>query len=152
MTTHNWRSLIRNATHPGLVALAWFGMSASVALLAVPAVFSSGLDRPLTFIAARSIFVALNQAELIALILLLVTIRFAGLTRSLWHIAALLALMQIAQASWLLPQLSERTDMIVSGMTPPPSAVHALYSGLHLAKLLLLLFIGLQVRRNGAAK
>jgi hypothetical protein len=127
-------------------------MSASVALLAVPAVFSSGLDRPLTFIAARSIFVALNQAELIALILLLVTIRFAGLTRSLWHIAALLALMQIAQASWLLPQLSERTDMIVSGMTPPPSAVHALYSGLHLAKLLLLLFIGLQVRRNGAAK
>jgi len=127
-------------------------MSASVALLAVPAVFSSGLDRPLTFIAARSIFVALNQAELIALILLLVTIRFAGLTRNLWHIAALLALIQIAQASWLLPQLSERTDMIVSGMTPPPSAVHALYSGLHLAKLLLLLFIGLQVRRNGAAK
>lgn len=142
----NWRSLFRSAAHPGLIALTWFGMSAAIALLAVPAVFSSGLERPLTFLAARSIFTILNQAELIALILFLTSIRFAGLTRNFWHIAAALALIQIAQASWLLPALSERTDMLLSGLTPPPSMVHGLYSGLHSLKLLLLLFVGLQVR------
>lgn len=144
----NWRSLFRSAAHPSLIALLWFGMSAAVALLAVPAVFTSGLERPLTFLAARSIFTILNQAELIALILLLTTIRLAGLTRDFWHVAALLTLIQIGQASWLLPALSERTDMLLSGLTPPPSMVHGLYSGLHLVKLLILLFIGLQVSRT----
>jgi hypothetical protein len=135
---------------PRAIALAWFGMSAAFALLAVPAVFSSGLERPLTFLVTRSIFVVLNQAELVALIVLLITIRVAGLTRKFWHVAALLALIQIAQASWLLPALSERTDVLLSGQTPPPSMVHGIYSGLHLVKLSLLLFVGLQVRGTPA--
>ena len=147
----NWRSLFRNMMRPRVIALAWFGMSAALALLAVPAIFSSGLERPLTFLAARSIFVVLNQAELVALVLLLITIRFAGLTRTLWHVAALLALIQIAQASWLLPALSERTDLLLSGQALPPSSVHGIYSALHFVKLLLLLFVGLQVRGTTAS-
>ena len=143
---HNWRSLCRNATQPAAIALAWFGMSAAVAFLAVPAVFSSGLERPMTFLAARSVFVVLNQAELVALILLLISVRVTGLTREFWHVAALLALIQIAQASWLVPALSERTDLLLAGQSLPPSMAHAFYSGLHLVKLLLLLFVGLQAR------
>jgi len=44
---------------------------------------------------------------------------------------------------WLLPELTERTRMILTGTEPPPSIAHAAYSTLELIKLGLLLTLGL---------
>ena len=52
------------------------------------------------------------------------------------------ALIQIAQAAWLLPVLSERTQQIVQGIEPGPSAAHGTYAVLQLVKLALLLYTG----------
>jgi len=52
------------------------------------------------------------------------------------------ALIQIAQATWLLPELSARTQQIVEGIEPAPSAAHGTYAVLQLLKLALLLYIG----------
>jgi hypothetical protein len=52
------------------------------------------------------------------------------------------ALIQIAQAAWLLPVLSERAQQIVEGIEPGPSAAHGTYAVLQLLKLTLLLYTG----------
>jgi hypothetical protein len=52
------------------------------------------------------------------------------------------ALIQIAQAAWLLPELSARTDQIVQGIEPAASGAHGTYAVLQLLKLALLLYIG----------
>src|SRR5690606_3577099 len=88
------------------------------------------------------VFTALNTAEFVALILLLVLVRVSGRAPQLLLAVCGLALIQIAQASWLLPELAERARQVVAGIEPPASAVHGLFSGSQLLKLALLLFVG----------
>jgi len=122
----------------------WFGMTAGVSLLAVPAQFSaSAATRAVSLDVARAIFTALNKAELIALVILLVVIRVSGNARRWWAAGSILAFIILLQTVWLLPELAERARMILSGTEPPPSMMHAAYSTLELAKLGLLLILGL---------
>ena len=51
----------------------------------------------------------------------------------------------VAQGVWLIPELSARTDIVVAGGTPPPSAAHAIYSTLELFKIGLLTVLGLRL-------
>ena len=89
-------------------------------------------------------FAALNKAELLALVLLLVVVRVSDRTRELWAWCSLLALLVLAQGAWLIPELAARTDIILAGGEPPPSYAHAIYSSLELLKIGLLLFLGLR--------
>ena len=131
-------------SNPGWVCLAWFGMTAGVSLLAVPAQFGApSTTRPVSLDVARTIFTALNKAELVALILLLVVVRISGNARRWWAAGSLLAFIMLLQTVWLLPELAERARMILSGTEPPSSIAHAAYSTLELAKLGLLLILGL---------
>ena len=130
--------------NPGWVCLVWFGMTAGVSLLAVPAQFGApSAARAVSLDVARTIFTALNQAELVALVLLLVVVRVSGNARRWWAAVSVLAFIVLAQTVWLLPELAERSRMILAGTEPPPSIAHAAYSTLELAKLGLLLVLGL---------
>ena len=112
-------------------------------MLAVPTLFTAGtIARPVVLDVARVVFTALNKAEVVALIALLITIRVGGRARNWWGFGAVLTLIVIAQGVWLIPELSARTDMIIAGGTPPPSMAHAIYSTLELVKVGLLLFVG----------
>ncbi len=131
-------------SNPGWVCLTWFGMTAGVSLLTVPALFtSSAATRAVLLDVARVTFTALNKAELVALIILLVVVRVSGNARRWWAVCSVLALIMLLQTAWLLPELAERSRMILSGTEPPPSIAHAAYSTLELAKLGLLLILGL---------
>jgi hypothetical protein len=88
------------------------------------------------------VFAALNKAELVALVLLLIVIRVSGVAARLWSIGAALALIVIAQSAWLGPELAERTQLIINGVEPAKSYAHALYSSLELLKIALLLYLG----------
>jgi hypothetical protein len=136
---------IRSALgNPGWVCLAWFGMTAGVSLLAVPAQFAAqAATRPVSLDVARTIFTALNKAELVALVLLLIVVRVSGNARKWWAASSLLAFIVVLQTVWLLPELSERSSMILAGTEPPPSIAHAAYSTLELVKLGMLLILGL---------
>ena len=79
-------------------------MTAGISLLESPARFTvPGLPRAMALDVGRVVFAALNKAELIALILLLIIVRVSGQTRKYWTACALLTLILIAQSAWLLP-------------------------------------------------
>lgn len=113
-------------------------------MLATPARFSApSITRAIALDVGRSVFSVLNKAELIALILLLIVIRVSDRSRQWWAIGAALTLIVLMQSVWLLPELAERTALIMSGIEPPPSIAHAAYSSLELIKLGLLLWLGI---------
>lgn len=135
---------IRNAIlSPAWVCFLWVGITVGISLIATPVRFTAAsITRPVALDVGRVVFTALNKAEIVALILLLLVVRIAGLSRKWWAVCALLALIVIAQGVWLIPELAARTDIIMSGGEPPPSYAHAVYSSLELIKIGLLLFFG----------
>ena len=145
MTNQNLAARIRSAvSNPGWACLVWFGMTAGISLLAVPAQFAaSAATRAVSLDVARTIFTALNKAELVALVVLLISVRVSGNARRWWGAVSVLAFIMLLQTVWLLPELAERARMILAGTEPPPSIAHAAYSTLELAKLGLLLLLGL---------
>lgn len=145
MTIQTTMARIRAALgNPGWVCLTWFGMTAGVSLLAVPAQFAApAASRAISLDVARTIFTTLNKAELVALILLLIVVRVSGNARKWWTAASVLAFIVLLQTVWLLPELADRARMILAGTEPPPSIAHAAYSTLELVKLGVLLVLGL---------
>lgn len=137
--------------HPAWIAFTWLGMTAGVSLLATPARFAAAtVTRPVALDIGRTVFAVLNKAELVALVILLVVVRLRGDARRYFVYCALLALILIAQATWLQPHLAARTDLIIAGVEPAPSYGHALYSVSELAKLLLLAVVGYRSLMQGA--
>ena len=132
--------VIRN---PAWVCLIWFGMTAGVSMLATPVRFSaSTITRPIALDVGQVVFAALNKAEFVALVLLLIVVRVSGKAKELWAACGVLAVILLMQAMWLLPALSARTQQIIAGIEPASSIVHGAYSILELSKLLLLLYLG----------
>lgn len=128
---------------PAWISLIWFGMTVGVSMLATPVRFTaSTITRPVALDVGRVVFAALNKAEFVALIVLLILVRVSGLARTFLVPAFGLALILLAQATWLLPELSARTDLIIAGVEPGSSIAHAAYSILELTKLLLLVYVG----------
>lgn len=129
--------------NPAWVCFTWFGMTAGVSLLSTTARFSAPLvTRPVALDIGRVTFEWLNKAELVALVLLLIVVRASGRSREWWAIVGALVLIVIAQSVWLLPELAARTDMVTSGIEPPPSPAHAIYSISELVKLGILFAAG----------
>lgn len=135
---------IRNAlSNPAWVCFTWVGMTVGISLIATPARFTAGsITRANALDVGRVVFAALNRAEFVALVLLLVIVRSSGRSRELWAWCSALALIVLAQGVWLIPELAARTDIILVGGEPPPSSAHAIYATLELAKIGLLLFLG----------
>jgi hypothetical protein len=141
--TKSLKEFARMLKNPAWLCFVWFGMSAGISLLETPVKFTAPtITREIALDVGRVVFAALNQAEIIALILLLILVRISGRTRQLLVPCLCLALIQIAQAAWLLPALSERAQRIVEGIEPGPSAAHGTYAVLQLLKLALLLYTG----------
>ena len=144
-------SALRN---PAWICFVWFGMTAGISLLATPARFAAPtVTRIVALDIGRVVFAVLNKAELIALIMFLIVVRASGRSHRWWAVAAVLALIVLAQSIWLLPELAERTAQIVGGNQPPPSIAHAAYSSLELIKLGLLFCSGMvALSSNGASQ
>ena len=135
---------IRNALlNPAWICFVWAGMTVGISMIATPVRFTvESITRPVALDVGRVVFAALNKAELLALVLLLVVVRVSGRSREMWAWCAVLIIIVLAQGAWLIPELAARTDIIMSGGEPPPSSAHAIYSALELIKIGLLLFLG----------
>jgi len=139
--------------NPAWVSFIWFGMSAGISLLETPVKFTAPtVTREVALDVGRVVFAALNKAEFIALIILLILVRISGQAQRLIIACSALALVQIAQAAWLLPELSDRTQLIIEGIEPPASPAHGIFSVLQLVKLALLLYIGFTSMTTHAAR
>lgn len=135
--------LRRAFSNPAWICFVWFGLTAGISLLATPVRFASAeLARDVKFEVASIVFTALNKAELMLLILFLIVVRVSGAAMRWWAVAGLLVLIVMAQSVFLLPELNARTELVVRGLDPPHSYVHAAYSTLELTKLALLFVTG----------
>lgn len=135
-------TIIRN---PAWITFTWLGMVLGVSILSTPIRFTATtITRPIALDVGRVTFAALNKAEFVALIIVLILLRVSGVARKLWIPVFGLALILIAQSAWLLPELGARTDMIIAGVEPPPSIAHSVYSALEISKLVLLSYTGFQ--------
>ena len=129
---------------PAWICFAWFGMTAGVSLLATPVKFTAPLlTRPVALDVGAVTFAALNKAEFVALILLLIVVRVSGRAAKWWAACGVLTLILIAQSAWLLPELTMRAGMVASGLELPPSIAHTAYATLELTKLVLLFGCGI---------
>ena len=155
LITRYWKELSRALKNPAYVCFIWFGMTAGISLLATPVRFTAPLiTRPVALDIGRVVFAALNKAELIALLILLIVVRVSGRAKQLWMQCSALILILLAQSVWLLPQLAERSQQIIAGFEPASSMLHGSYSVLELLKLALLLYLGfrsLQLRDESGA-
>ena len=135
---------IRNALlNPAWVCFTWAGITVGISMIATPVRFTAqSITRPVALDVGRVVFAALNKAEFLALVLLLVIVRVSGRSRELWAWCGILILIVLAQGVWLIPELASRTDIIIAGGELPPSSAHAIYSSLELVKIGLLLFLG----------
>jgi hypothetical protein len=139
--------------NPAWLSFIWFGMTAGISLLETPVKFTAPtITREVALDLGRVVFAALNKAEFIALIVLLILVRISGRAQRLIIACSALALVQIAQAAWLLPELSDRTQLIIEGVEPPASPAHGIFSVLQLVKLVLLLYIGFTSMTTQAAR
>jgi len=135
-------AIIRN---PAWITFTWLGMVLGVSVLSTPIRFTATtITRPIALDVGRVTFAALNKAEFVALIIVLIILRLSGGARALWIPVFALTLILIAQSAWLLPELSARTDMIIAGTEPPASIAHSAYSILEITKVILLSYTGFQ--------
>ena len=134
----------RNAlSNPAWICFLWVGITIGVSMIATPVRFTAAtITRPIALDVGRVVFAALNKAELVALVILLIVVRTSGRAAKLWAFCGVLALIVIAQSAWLTPELAERTQMIINGVEPPRSYAHAIYSSLELIKIGLLMYLG----------
>lgn len=135
---------IRNALlNPAWICFLWLGMTIGVSMIATPVRFTAEtITRPIALDVGRVVFAAMNKAELAALVVLLIVVRASGSAARLWAWCGVLALIVIAQSVWLTPELAERTQMIIDGVEPARSYLHAIYSSLELVKIGVLFYLG----------
>lgn len=152
LNTSRLKDLVSNLKNPSWVSFVWFGMTAGISLLETPVKFTAPtITREIALDVGRVVFAALNKAEFIALILLLILVRISGRSRQLFGACAALIAILIAQTAWLLPELSSRSQSIVQGVEPGPSIAHSAFAVLELVKLILLLYIGFRSMGRSAA-
>jgi hypothetical protein len=146
------KDVMAGIRNPAWISFVWFGMTAGISLLETPVKFTAPtITREVALDVGRVVFAALNKAEFIALILLLILVRIGGRSRELFGPCAALATILIAQSAWLLPELNSRAQSIIEGIEPGPSIAHAAYSVLELLKLLVLLYLGFRAMRQPAS-
>jgi len=124
------------------VALIWAGMVLGVSFLATPAKFlAPSLPRRVALDVGWHTFRTFGWVE-VALTAVL-GLSAAAPTRQR-PLALAPGLIVLAQAFWLRPRLDARTRQVVDGgETPPPSGLHLAYVACEMAKLAVLLGLGL---------
>ena len=134
----------RRLLSPAPICLIWFGLVAGFDFIAAPAPFSvAGLEREFALVINRAGFETLNRTEWALSALTLILALWTRPRRMAWIALVLVWAAVLLQSLWLLPELSTRTDAILTGETLPPTAAHGLYGALDVMKLLALLTAGL---------
>lgn len=134
-----WRSFSDIAF--GFVAMIWLGGLLGVSFLATPVKFQApSLDLPTALDVGRVTFALLSKTEWALCAIVFATTFLSPRSRSLrLCVVAVLALVLITQAVWLLPLLDARVSQIMAGGVVPPTPHHLLYIIAEALKVILLL-------------
>lgn len=129
----------------------WMGMVGAISFIEAPLKFQApGITIPLGLGIGRLVFFALNAAEVVVLITLVLLAflprasRLVG-ARLRWLIA--LAVVVVVKIAVVRPPLNARTDQVLAGVDAGGSPWHYIYIALEVATLVLLVVASLSTAR-----
>lgn len=101
-----------------------------------------GVTLPIGLSIGKLIFTALNRMEWIFLFLLGVVAisRIKNLPKTFSYISAVVLLILIVSTFALLPELNQRAELIIFGITPNKSGAHLLFGIAEVLKVIILIF------------
>lgn len=124
----------------------WFGLVVGISFVEAPLKFKApGITRELGLGIGRLVFKALNRIELVLASAITVMIFLSVKPVHYLNYAIPIGIL-LLQTLWLLPTLTKRIDLIVSGKEVPKSKIHLVFIVLEVLKLVVLCIVGLQAR------
>ena len=133
------------------IPVLWFGMVAAISFIEAPLKFQApGITIPLGLGIGRLVFFALNVAEALMLVALLVLSLWpaaarVSAARMPWLVAV--AVVFVLKVAVVRPPLNARTDAVLAGADPGQSPWHYVYIACDLVTMALLLVIAVQTGR-----
>lgn len=130
------------------IVFVWLGMVLAISFLETPLKFRApGVDVPTGLGIGRLVFRALNTAEVVlalALVVVLVTDRPNATTAVTAGVTVTILAIQVV---FIRPRLTRRTNLVLAGDDVPRSHAHHAYIALEVAKVLGLLTTGIVLLR-----
>jgi hypothetical protein len=124
-------------------AFAWFGMVTAISFIETPLKFRApGVTVPLGLGIGRLVFKALNIAESVLAVTLLVALATGRPDGRAWIPAVIATACLIIQTGALRPLLDRRAAAVIAGDDVAPSRLHLGYIALEVVKILTLLAAG----------
>ncbi|MDV6309073.1 hypothetical protein [Gordonia amicalis] len=125
----------------------WLGMVVAISFLEAPLKFRApGVTRPIGLGIGRLVFRALNAAELVWAVAILVAVILGS-----WPGAAIPTATGVAVAALVVqliavrPALTKRSDAVLAGHDGPRSSAHLVYVGVEVIKVAALIWLGAAV-------
>ena len=123
----------------GAVACVWLGMVLAISFLEAPLKFRApGVTLALGLGIGRVVFAALNRAEVVLALAVLVAAVFGPHAVALVVAGAVAGAALVAQLALVRPFLVRRSDRVLLGEQGPRSRAHLAYIGLEVVKVIAL--------------
>jgi len=125
-----------------IIFFLWIGMILAIGMESVVKFQTPTLTKLVAFDVGRTVFNAFNKVQMLLLGFVIAGACFGHVSRFVVILIFGLGVTLLLQIFWLFPELSQRVDMLLNGMTPPASYKHALYGILEVIKLIFLIVLG----------
>ena len=121
----------------------WLGMVLAISFLEAPLKFRApGVTTVIGLGIGRLVFRALNVAEVVLALVVVVALFLAGATVGPGVAIGVLVVVLLAQLALVRPRLNRRSDRVLAGETLPRSRLHLAYVGLEAVKVAALVVLG----------
>jgi hypothetical protein len=121
----------------------WLGMVLAISFLEAPLKFRApGVTIVIGLGVGRLVFRALNLAEVVLALVVVVALLLAGVTVGPGVVVGVLVVVLLAQLVLVRPRLNRRSDRLLAGETLPRSCLHLAYIGLEVVKVAALVVLG----------
>jgi hypothetical protein len=131
------------------IPFVWLGIVVALSFVETPLKFKApDITLSLGLGIGRLVFAALNRIEVACAFVLLAAYLAGSANRAMSVFFGIIAVIKLLQTLWLLPALDERTVLVISGVTPPPSPLHLVFVVLEVVKVATLLGLGVVTARR----
>jgi hypothetical protein len=128
------------------ITFVWLGMVLAISFMEAPLKFRApGVTLRLGLGIGRIVFRALNTAEIVLAVLLLVGVALGGVSGVTVTLTAGAVGLLVVQLLAVRPRLNRRSDRVLAGEDLPRSRLHHVYVALESLKVLALVALGISL-------
>ncbi|GHD88130.1 hypothetical protein [Streptomyces naganishii] len=133
-----------SAATASAVTFVWLGMVLAISFLEAPLKFRApGVTIPIGLGIGRMVFRALNLVEAALAAVVVVAVAVGGAPAATVGLTAAVVVLLLAQLVFVRPRLNRRSDRVLAGEEGPRSRGHLVYVALEIAKVAVLIALGI---------